>query len=83
MQIYIGNMNYKTTEEAVNTLFSDYGTVDSVTLIKDSETGRSKGFGFVTMNNNEAGQAAIEALNEKELDGRALRINEAQPKKEK
>ena len=83
MQIYIGNMNYKTTKESINTLFSEYGEVESIVLITDSETGRSKGFGFVTMNDTQAAQAAIEALNEKEFEGRALRINEAQPKKEK
>ncbi|MGB5866293.1 MAG: RNA-binding protein [Arcobacteraceae bacterium] len=83
MQIYIGNMNYKTNEESITTLFSDFGEVDSVVLITDSETGRSKGFGFVTMNDTKAAQSAIEALNEKEFEGRALRINEAQPKKEK
>ncbi len=83
MQIYIGNMNYKTTKESINTLFSEYGEVESIVLITDSETGRSKGFGFVTMNDTQSAQAAIEALNEKEFEGRALRINEAQPKKEK
>ena len=83
MQIYIGNMNYKTSQESVKSLFSEFGEVESVVLISDSESGRSKGFGFVTMNDTQSAQTAIESLNEKEFEGRVLRINEAQPKKEK
>ncbi|MCD4757513.1 MAG: RNA-binding protein [Arcobacteraceae bacterium] len=83
MQIYVGNMNYRTTEEDINKLFSQYGEVESVKLISDRETGRAKGFGFVTMNDDSAAKEAIEALNEKEFEGRSLRINEAKPREER
>jgi RNA recognition motif-containing protein len=83
MQIYIGNMSYNTSEEAVKTLFSEFGEVEAVNLITDRDTGRAKGFGFVTMNDDKAAKNAIEALNEKEYDGRTLRINEAKPKEER
>jgi len=83
MQIYVGNMNYRTTEEDINKLFSQYGEVASVKLISDRETGRAKGFGFVTMNDDSAAKEAIEALNEKEFEGRSLRINEAKPREER
>jgi RNA recognition motif-containing protein len=83
MQIYVGNMNYRTTEEDINGLFSQYGEVESVKLIADRETGRAKGFGFVTMNDDSAAKEAIEALNEKEYEGRTLRINEAKPREER
>lgn len=83
MQIYVGNMNYRTTEEDINSLFSQFGEVASVKLISDRETGRAKGFGFVTMNDDAAAKEAIEALNEKEFEGRTLRINEAKPREER
>jgi RNA recognition motif-containing protein len=83
MQIYVGNMNYRTTEETINELFSQYGEVESVKLISDRETGRAKGFGFVTMNDDAAAKEAIAALNEKEYEGRTLRINEAKPREER
>jgi len=83
MQIYVGNMNYRTTEEDINKLFSQYGEVETVKLISDRETGRAKGFGFVTMNDDSAAKEAIEALNEKEFEGRSLRINEAKPREER
>lgn len=83
MQIYVGNMNYRTTAEDINKLFSQYGVVESVKLVNDRETGRAKGFGFVTMNNDSEAKEAIEALNDKEFDGRTLRINEAKPREEK
>ncbi|MEA2018891.1 MAG: RNA-binding protein [Campylobacterota bacterium] len=83
MQIYVGNMNYRTTEEDINGLFSQYGEVESVKLISDRETGRAKGFGFVTMSDDAAAKEAIEALNEKEFEGRTLRINEAKPREER
>ncbi len=83
MQIYVGNMNYRTTEEDINKLFSQFGEVASVKLISDRETGRAKGFGFVTMNDDSAAKEAIEALNEKEFEGRSLRINEAKPREER
>ncbi|MFZ9659632.1 MAG: RNA recognition motif domain-containing protein [Arcobacteraceae bacterium] len=81
MQIYVGNMSYKTTQENLETLFSKFGTVESVKLVTDRETGRAKGFAFVTMDNG--ANEAIEALNGKEFDGRTLRINEAKPREER
>lgn len=82
MNIYVGNMNFRTTEEGIRALFETYGQVDSVDLITDRETGKPKGFGFVTMPDNAEAQKAIEELNGKEHDGRALTVNEAKPKKE-
>ncbi|MGQ9650760.1 MAG: RNA recognition motif domain-containing protein [Phycisphaerae bacterium] len=83
MNIYVGNLSFKTTEEAVRELFAAYGQVDRVSLISDRHTGRPRGFGFVEMADNTAAQAAIEALNGKEVDGRKLKVNEAQPKTER
>ncbi len=83
MQIYVGNISYTTTPESLETLFGQYGEVESVKLITDRETGRAKGFGFVTMNDDSAAQNAIDELNEKEYDGRTLRINEARPREER
>jgi len=76
-KIYVGNLAFSSTEDDVNQLFSQYGTVHSVALINDRETGRPRGFGFVEMDDNEA-MAAISALDGHEFDGRALRVNEAQ-----
>ncbi len=83
MQIYVGNISYATTPESLETLFGQYGEVESVKLITDRETGRAKGFGFITMNDDSAAQTAIEELNEKEFEGRTLRINEARPREER
>lgn len=83
MQIYVGNMSYGTTEETIEGLFAEYGEVGSVKLITDRETGRAKGFGFVTMDDDAAANKAIEELNGKEYDGRTLRINEAKPREER
>ena len=83
MQIYVGNMSYQMTEESVAAVFAEYGEVETVKLISDRETGRAKGFGFVTMNNDDEARAAIEALNEKEVEGRTLRVNEAKPREER
>lgn len=80
MQIYVGNLSYSTAEESIKDLFEQYGEVASVKLITDKETGRAKGFGFVTMNDDAAALEAIEVLNGKDLDGRTLRINEAKPR---
>lgn len=76
-KIYVGNLNYKTTAEGLKSLFGAYGNVHSVRLINDRETGKPRGFGFVEMDDDTA-LVAIDALNGKEYDGRALRINEAQ-----
>lgn len=74
-------MSYKTTQENLETLFSKFGAVESVKIVTDRETGRAKGFAFVTMDNG--ANEAIEALNGKEFDGRTLRINEAKPREER
>ncbi len=79
-KIYVGNLSFNSTEDDVNQLFSQHGTVHSVALINDRETGRPRGFGFVEMDDNEA-TAAISALDGHEFDGRALRVNEAQDRK--
>ncbi len=78
--IYVGNLSYDSTEDAVRALFEQYGTVQSANLITDRDTGRPRGFGFVEMEDGEAAQAAIEALNGVELDGRTLKVNEAKPR---
>ena len=80
MQIYVGNMAYSTTEEGLGQLFGEFGEVESVKIITDRETGRAKGFGFITMNTDSEGQAAIDALNNQEFEGRSLRVNEARPR---
>ena len=79
-KIYVGNMNYATTEDALTSLFSQYGEVVSAVVIKDRYTDQSKGFGFVEMTDAEAADAAIATLNGKDLDGRKLRVNIAEEK---
>ena len=79
-KIYVGNLNYSTTEEGLTNLFGTYGEVVSAVVIKDKFTGRSKGFGFVEMADETAAQNAITELNEKEFEGRRLRVNVAQEK---
>ncbi len=83
MQIYVGNMSYQMTEESLGDVFAQYGEVGSVKIITDRETGRAKGFGFITMTDDSAATTAIEELNGKEIDGRTLRVNEAKPKEER
>lgn len=80
MNIYCGNLNWQTTEADLQTAFEEYGQVSSVTIIKDRYTGQSRGFGFVEMPDDSEGQAAIDGLNGKELDGRTLRIDIARPR---
>ena len=80
MNIYIGNISYQTTEDEVSTLFGEHGAVDSVHLISDRDTGRSKGFGFVEMPNDEEAKKAIEAVDGSEFGGRQLKVNEARPR---
>jgi RNA recognition motif-containing protein len=77
MKLYVGNLSFSTTETELNNVFSKFGIVDSVSIINDRETGRSKGFGFVEMNNDQEAQEAITDINGKELDGRNLKVNEA------
>ena len=78
-QIYVGNLPYRSNEDEVRELFSQYGEVNSVKLITDRQTGRPRGFGFVEMEDNNAIKA-IEALDGKEFEGRTLRVNEAKPR---
>lgn len=80
MNIYVGNLPWSTTEETLRAAFEEFGEVDSAKVITDRETGRSRGFGFVEMPDDGAAQTAIEALNDKEFDGRNLRVNEARPR---
>ncbi len=82
MNIYVGNLSWQMTDEDLNTLFSDHGTVTSAKILKDKMNGRSKGFGFVEMEDDEAAKAAIAALNETEVQGRKLIVNESQPRAE-
>ena len=82
-KLYVGNLSYGATEATIRSLFEKHGAVESVTLINDRDTGRSKGFGFVEMANDAEAQRAISALNGKEVDGRALTVNEARPKTER
>jgi len=82
-KLYVGNLSYGATESTIRSLFENHGAVESVNLITDRDTGRSKGFGFVEMTNDAEAQNAISALNGKEVDGRALTVNEARPKEER
>ena len=80
MKLYVGNMSFDTEESDLRKAFEEHGTVDSVAIITDRDTGRSKGFGFVEMSNDTEGQAAIDALNDKDLQGRTLKVNVAKPR---
>lgn len=82
MNIYVGNLSYKVTEEDLHKAFGDFGQVDSVNIIKDNYSGRSKGFGFVEMPDNAAAQSAISGLNDRDFQGRALKVNMARPRTE-
>jgi len=79
MKLYVGNISFQTSNQDLNDLFGAVGTVESANIIEDRETGRSRGFGFVEMANQEDGEAAIAQLNGKEVDGRELKVNEAKP----
>lgn len=81
--IFVGNLNFNTSEEDLRQLFEPYGQVDRVSIMTDRDTGRSRGFGFVEMANAEEGEKAIAALNGQEVGGRTLNINEARPKTER
>ena len=81
--IFVGNLNFGATEEAVRSMFEQYGTVEKVNLITDRDTGQARGFGFVEMSVNADADRAIAELNGRELDGRALNVNEARPKTER
>ena len=79
MRIYVGNLSFQTEEPQIEQLFSSLGDVASVRLVRDHDTGRSRGFGFVEMNNDDQGRAACDKLNQQEFEGRRLTVNEAKP----
>ncbi len=81
-KLYVGNLSYGVTDSQLSELFGAHGSVESAQVIIDRDTGRSKGFGFVEMSSQAEAQAAIAALNGKEIDGRSLTVNEARPKTE-
>ena len=80
MNIYVGNLSFEATETDVENAFSEFGDVKSVSIVKDRDTGRSRGFGFVEMHDKESGQKAIEGLNEQQIAGRPVTVNEARPR---
>lgn len=80
INIYVGNLPFSTTDTELEDLFSPFGTVSRAAIITDRETGRSRGFGFVEMDNDEEGKKAIAEMNEKEFNGRNLTVNEARPR---
>jgi cold-inducible RNA-binding protein len=82
-KIFVGNLSFHTTEDAVRSMFAAYGTVDTVSLVTDRDTGQARGFGFVEMSNNAEADRAIAELNGRQLDGRALNVNEARPKSDR
>ena len=79
MKLYVGNLSFQTTETDLQELFSPFGSVESCRIITDRDTGRSRGFGFVEFSSEAEGRAAIEQLSGKQIDGRALTVNEAKP----
>ena len=83
MKLYVGNLAFQTSSQELQTLFAQAGTVESVSLIEDRETGRSRGFGFVEMSTKEEGAAAIQQFNGKDLGGRVLNVNEAKPREDR
>ena len=80
MKLYVGNLAFQTSNEELQQLFSQSGTVESASIVEDRETGRSRGFGFVEMSSKEEGDAAIQQLNGTEFNGRSLTVNEARPR---
>ena len=82
-KLYVGNLSFNTTQQDLEEMFGEFGSVQSANIIEDRETGRSRGFGFVEMSSKEEGQNAISALNGKEVDGRGLVVNEAKPREDR
>lgn len=80
MKLYVGNISFQTSSEDLHQLFAQAGAVQSANVIEDRETGRSRGFGFVEMSTKEEGEAAIAQFNGKDVNGRALNVNEAKPR---
>ena|SRR5215213_6136757 len=83
MKLYVGNLSFQTSSEDLQQLFSQAGTVESASVVEDRDTGRSRGFGFVEMSSKEEGEAAIAQFNGKEVQGRALNVNEAKPREDR
>ena len=83
MKLYVGNLSFETTENDLQDLFEQHGQVSEVALMMDRMTGKSRGFAFVTMNEKTEAEAAISALNGKELNGRTLSVSEARPREER
>ena len=83
MNIFVGNLSFGTTDDSLRALFEQFGAIDRVNVVTDRDTGRSRGFAFVEMSNDEEARRAISSLDGKELDGRALRVNEARPKEDR
>ena len=83
MKLYVGNLAYSTTDGSLQTMFAAFGEVQSAQVVMDRDTGRSKGFGFVEMANDQAAQAAIAGLNGTDVDGRQLTVNEARPREDR
>lgn len=83
MNIYVGNLSFNATEQDLEDAFGEYGDVVSVNIIKDRETGRSRGFAFVEMRDGKEGKDAIEGVNLKEIAGRSVTVNEARPREER
>jgi RNA recognition motif-containing protein len=83
MNIYVGNLSFRTSEDNLNDLFAQFGEVSSCKIIMDKFTGKSKGFAFIEMSSNDEGKASIEALNNQDLDGRPLVVNEARPQEDR
>jgi len=79
-KLYVGNLPYSASQESLQETFSQCGTVDSVNVITDRDTGQSKGFGFIEMSNDSEAQKAIQELNGTQIDGREIKVNEAKPK---
>jgi RNA recognition motif-containing protein len=82
-KIYVGNLSYDMTDGDLNQMFAAHGTVQSAQVVMDRDSGRSKGFGFVEMSDSDQAQAAISALNGREVNGRSLTVNEARPREER
>ncbi|OOZ36226.1 RNA recognition motif domain-containing protein [Solemya velesiana gill symbiont] len=83
MNIYVGNLSYRMTDDELRNAFAEFGAVDSAKIIMDRDTGRSKGFGFVEMPNQSEAEEAIKTLNDADVGGRNLRVNEARPREDR
>ena len=83
MRLYVGNLSYNVTSQALEDMFAEHGRVQSAQVVQDRDTGRSKGFGFVEMTDANEARAAIQSLNLKDVDGRSLTVNEARPREER